>query len=146
MNQHLDAINQNTNEIQACYEYLTELDAKIEKLNERLDTLQTIVLPEAEAQREIRLTHREQEVFMVLYTRDDPITSLEIARRLGLTSEMVDQYLQAVGLKGVPLLRTFVNDKLYHSLDLKFRDLQARRNVLHISEEISQQLLHDKAI
>ncbi len=144
MNQHLDAINQNTNEVQACYEYLAELDAKIGKLSERLDELQ--LAPTHEETVVITLTHREQEVAMVLYAVEDPITSLEMAKRLGLTVEMVDRYLVNLAAKGVPILKTFVNGKVYHSLDLKFKELQARRNVLMISETISQQLLTDKAI
>ncbi len=144
MNQHLDAINQNTNEIQACYEYLAELDAKLDKMAERLDALQFSI--SSEQVPAITLTHREQEVFLVLYTREDPVTSVEVARRLGLTVEMVDQYLTSIVAKGVPLLRTFASGKVYHSLDLKFKDLQARKNVLGIGEAVSQQLLNEKAI
>ncbi len=145
MTQHLDAINQNTNEIQACYEYLAELDAKFDKLAERMDALQFQLEPE-EAQIEISLTHREQEVFMILYVQEDPITAVEIAKRLGLTVEMVDRYLLNIASKGVPVLKTFVNGKVYHSLDLKFKDLQARKNVLNINESVSAQLLTEKAI
>ena len=35
--EHLDSINQNTNEIQANYEYLKEFETKLEKLRERID-------------------------------------------------------------------------------------------------------------
>ncbi len=143
---HLDAINQNTNEVQACYEYLAELDAKLDKLAERLDEIQFLVAPEASYEREIALTHREQEVFMVLYAVEDPITALEVAKRLGLTVEMVDRYLVSISAKGVPVLKTFVNGKVYHALDLKFKDLQARKNLLKINESVSQQLLNEKAI
>jgi len=147
MDQHLDSINQNTNEVQSCYEYLAELDAKIEKLGERVDELQFALVPEQqEPAYDIVLTHREQEVFMVLYTCEDPVTGLEVARRLGLTVEMVDQYLGNISAKGVPILRTFANGKVYHSLDLKFKDLQARKNVLRINEALSHQLLTDKVI
>ena len=36
---HLDSINENTNEIHSNYEYLCELDSKIEKLNEKLEEI-----------------------------------------------------------------------------------------------------------
>lgn len=145
MNQHLDTINQNTNEIQACYEYLAELERKMEKLAERLDKLE-FAGDNAPVAKQIALTLREQEVFMVLYTAEDPATSLEIARRLGLTLELVEQHLVSICSKGVPILRTFANGKVYHSIDLKFKDLQARRNVLNISPSISQQMLADKEL
>jgi hypothetical protein len=146
MNVHRETIDQNTNETQAAYEYCVEIDRKLDKLAERLDELQYNLSPEQGVPDGIVLTHREQEAFMVLYTADDPVTSLEVARRLGLTVEMVEQYLFSVSSKGVPILKTFANGKVYHSLDLKFKDLQARRNILNISEEISQELLRDKAI
>lgn len=145
MDQHLDAINGNTNEIQACYEYLAELDAKIEKLSERLDEIQFRLDPQPSFE-EISLTHREQEVFMVLYVEENPITAGEIAKRLGLSLEMVERYLVSLSAKGVPLLRTFVNGRVYHSLDLKFKDLQARKNVLNISESLCAQLSQEHAI
>lgn len=146
MDHHLDSINQNTNEIQSCYEYLAELDAKIDKLSERFDDIQLSLSPEEVSYDNISLTHREQEVFMVLYTVEDPITSAEIGRRLGLTVEMVERYLANVLGRGIPILKTFVSGKVYHSLDLKFKQLQARQNVLNISQQLSVQLLEEDAI
>jgi len=148
MDQHLDSINQNTNEIQNCYEYLAELDAKLDRMTERLDDLQFRLEPETayEGLCEVSLTPREQEVFLVLYMVEDPITSADIARRLGLTVEMVDQYVTNISARGVPILKTLMNGKVYHALDLKFKDLQARRNVLQISETVRAQLLTDDAI
>lgn len=40
---HLEAINENTNEIQSNYEFLCELDSKIEKLNEIIDKMQFLI-------------------------------------------------------------------------------------------------------
>jgi len=146
MTQHLETINQNTNEVQACYEYLAELDAKLEKLSERLDRMELATADDLPVAQNICLTHREQEVFMILYTAEDPVTALDVARRLGLTVEMVDSYLSNISAKGVPILRSFLSGKVYHSLDLKFKQLQAKKNVLKISESLSHQLLEDKAI
>lgn len=143
LNEHLESINQNTNEIEHCYEYLAEIDAKIEKLNERLDEMQ---IQSQGLTSKIQLTLREQEVFMVLYTIDEPISSDETARRLGLTEEMVQRYLQSITRKGVPILRSFADGITVYSLDLKFKDLQARKNILNIEEAVAQQLLSEKAI
>jgi hypothetical protein len=83
---------------------------------------------------------------MVLYTMEDPVTASEVGRRLGLTVEMVERYLSNILERGIPVLKTFVSGKVYHSLDLKFKQLQARRNVLNISSELSVQLLEEHAI
>ena len=38
--EHLQAINENTNEIQSNYEYLSEMESKINKMAERIDQIQ----------------------------------------------------------------------------------------------------------
>jgi hypothetical protein len=146
MNVHLETINQNTSEIQSIYEYLNELDAKIEKLNERIDSLQMVVAPDDGEDLSIELTHREQEVFLVLYSENTSVTAKDIGRKLGFTDEMVNRYVYNMISKGIPILRHYRDGDMLISLDLKFKDLQARKNVLKIDESVSKQLLSDKAI
>ena len=143
LNEHLDSINQNSSEIHSIYNFLSELDAKIDKMNERLDSIQLSTTTETTF--EIDLTHREQEVFLVLYS-EDRITAKEISRRLGFSDEMVNRYVYNLISKGVPILREYQKDIVYLCLDLKFKDIQARKNVLKIDESVSKQLLSDKAI
>jgi DNA-binding NarL/FixJ family response regulator len=109
MNVHLDTINQNSSEMQSIYEYMNELDSKIEKLNERIDAIQMVVNPEQDDSFSIELTHREQEVFVVIYTESGVISAKEISKRLGFTDEMVNRYVYNMISKGVPLLRQYVN-------------------------------------
>ncbi len=144
LNVHLDTINQNT-EVQSIYDYLSELDSKIEKLNERIDELQMFVNPDSEVKFDVELTHREQEVFLVLYAETNRITAKDVARKLGFTDEMVNRYVYNLISKGIPILKQYSDNQLYLYLDLKFKDLQARKNVLKINESISKQLLSDKA-
>lgn len=146
MDGHLDSINQNTNEIQTCYEYLTELDSKIEKINSRLDSFELFLNPETNYPENIKLSLREQEVFMILYAVEEPSTAIDISRRLGFTVEMVERYVNNIIKKGVPILKNFTNGQVFFSLDLKFKDVQARKNILNIDEGISHQLLNEKAI
>jgi predicted nuclease with TOPRIM domain len=146
MNMHLDTINQNTSEIQSVYEYLNELDAKLEKLNERIDELQMLLAPEDEEKFSVELTHREQEVFLILYAENGSISAKDVGRRLGFTDEMVNRYAYSLISKGIPILRHYRDGEMLFSLDLKFRDLQARKNVLKIDESVSKQLLSDRAI
>ncbi len=146
-NVDLDTINQNTSEIQSIYDYLAEIDSKIDKLNERIDEMQMLVNPSMkEEQFNVELTHREQEVFVVLYAAQDKITAKEIAKKLGFTDEMVNRYVYNLISKGIPVLKQFLKDEMYLYLELKFKDLQARKGVVQISESISKQLLDDKAL
>lgn len=147
MNMHLDTINENSAEIQTIHEYLSELDSKIEKLNERIDELTMLKNPSDDAQMlEIDLTSREQEVFVIIYSENNTISVKEIGKRLGFTDEMVNRYVYNMISKGVPLLRQYKENEIFVSLDLKFKDMQTRKNILKIDESISKQLLSDKAI
>lgn len=146
MNVHLETINQNSTEIQSLYDYLDELNTKIEKLNERIDEIQIYSSDEEEKKFDIELTNREQEVFLVIYSEDDVISAKEISKKLGFTDEMVNRYIYNMISKGIPLLRHYKDGESYVSMDLKFKNLQAKKNLLKINESISKQLLSDKAI
>jgi biotin operon repressor len=147
MNMHLETINQNSSEIQSIYEFLNEIDAKIEKLNERIDGIQMYVSPDSTDDTfSIELTHREQEVFLIIYSENNTVSAKDIGRKLGFSDEMVNKYVYNMISKGVPILRQYKDNEVIVSLDLKFKDLQARKNVLKIDESISKQLLSDKAI
>lgn len=141
---HLESINHSTQEIQSIYDYLNELDAKIEKLNERIDEVQMFVNPAQEDKQDISLTNREQEVFLVLYS-EERASSKEIGKKLGFTEEMVNKYVYNLISKGVPVLREYSEKIVFFSLDLKFKDLQAKRNILKINELISKEILAEKA-
>lgn len=63
LDEHLQSINENTNEIQANYEYLNKIDEKINKVNEKIEILRLQI--EALAKQTdkdivIRLTPKEQ--------------------------------------------------------------------------------------
>lgn len=94
----------------------------------------------------VELTHREQEVFVVLYAAQEKITAKEIAKKLGFTDEMVNRYVYNLISKGIPILKQFSKDNMYLYMELKFKELQARKNILKIDESISKQLLDDKVL
>jgi len=140
---HLHAINQNTNETQSNYEYVCELDAKIEKLNERLDQMQMFLQKhglEVEEKPDFKvapLTKREQEVFLVLYTLDgtkDIITYADLARRTGLNEELAMGYVDNMIRKGVPIKRKHEHNRTFLKLNPHFRNLQAKENILKLDQ------------
>ena len=142
---HLESINHSTREIQSIYDYLNELDAKLDKMNERIDELQMVVNPEIEARNNIVLTNREQEVFMVLYSEENMFLK-DIAKRLGFTEEMVNKYIYNLISKGIPILRDYSEKSVSFSIDLKFKDIQAKRNILNINETISKEILSERTL
>lgn len=146
---HLIAINENTNEIQLNYEFSCELDTKIERLNERLDKIELFLKnfgykAEEEPKYNIQpLTKKEQEVFLILYTHEEkgPISYAEIARKLCLTEELVCSYIQSIVSKGVPINKRYIDNKAFIRLDKKFKDLQTKKNILKIPQTIIPNIL-----
>ncbi|MBN2051993.1 hypothetical protein JW756_00645 [Candidatus Woesearchaeota archaeon] len=139
LDDHLDAINQNTAEVQANHGFLAELEVKIDKLSERLDELELIMNPTRAGAIGVKLTPREQEVFMTIYLSKG-LTASEVARRLGFTEEMVNLYIFNLMSKGVPVKRELVDDLVVFSLDSEFKDAQAKEGVLAINPQIARQM------
>ena len=130
---HLSAINENTSEIQALLDYLQEIESKIEKVLQRMDLLQLqdghlkgkpVVEP---------LTQIEKKIFLVLYTEENPLTFLEMAEKTGLISSLIPDYISSMVHKGVPLQRSSFNDRLFFKLDPKFKEAQAKENIINLS-------------
>ena len=89
LEEHLSAINENTSEIQTMFDYLQELDLKIEKLSSRIDHLQlsqgcNLDKPEVES-----LNHTERKVFLTLYTEEQPLSFQEIGNDSQLPNSLI---------------------------------------------------------
>ncbi|MFH1589940.1 MAG: hypothetical protein ABIB43_05220 [archaeon] len=140
MDVHLDSINQNTNEIQGNYTHITDIEAKVDKLSDKIDEIQMQLNPNSILQNfdDISLSKREQEVFMSIYTEEDRISIVGLAKKLGLTLEMCELVLSRIKAKGIPLVKQLVNEEILVSLDYDFKDLQARKNILRIDTTVSQ--------
>ncbi|MBU1976230.1 MAG: hypothetical protein KKG59_07550 [Nanoarchaeota archaeon] len=141
---HLDTINQNTDEIQQNYEYLAQIENKIDKLVERMDAIEMSMARSSGKlpANKINLTHREQEIFIVLYSSPDRITRKMISQRLGFTEDMVDAYLGNIIAKGVPVLKQIVDGNTHFFLDHDFRQMQAKQKIIPISETIVREIFH----
>ena len=141
--EYLQAINENTNEIAANYEYICEIEKKLDRLTERVDTIQMHLEADIGVQisnkKEFdvkRLTRREQEVFLVIYTLEDEkvgITYSDIAKRIGISEELAGNYVTSIIEKGVPVMKRYVNLKPHIRLDSDFKTLQAKENILQVS-------------
>lgn len=115
--QHLDSINENTNEIQANYEYLCELDKKIQKLSERLDGLQHTY---AESEKPVikPLTVQEKRVFKKLLYAKKPLSYEEIAETLNANPSLVATYITSLIEKGVPVVKKYLSGQAFLTIDV----------------------------
>ena len=147
--QHLDSINDNTNEIQANYEYLCQLDNKIEKLSQRIDQIQLLLrqvtkssLVDEDEEFQVQpLAVKEREVFLVLYAANKQALSYsEISSSINLTDSLVQQYITNLIEKGVPIIKEYRLGKPFMRLDEKFKELQAKKNILNIDESLMKKV------
>ena len=141
--EHLQAINENTNEIAANYEYICELESKLDKLSERVDQIQmymgtnsSIVIAKRNNFEVKRLNKMEQEVFLVIYTLEEEKGSLtywDIAKKLNISEQLAGSYITSMIEKGVPIIKRYINARPYLKLDPEFKTLQAKENILQLS-------------
>ena len=141
--EHLQAINENTNEIAANYEYICGIESKVERLEDRLDQIQlhlesnfNIAIAKGNSFEVKRLTRMEQDVFLVIYTLEEEKGSLtydDIAKRLSISEQLAGNYVTSIIEKGVPILKRYINSKPYLRLDPEFKTLQAKENILQLS-------------
>jgi hypothetical protein len=138
MNDHLEAINENTAEINSNMDYMVHLEEMIMKLKERLDDMDIMIasiagdkVNTADDYKNIVLSSKEQEIFYILYSREgDLLDYREVSKSLGLTEQLVIKHISAMISKGIPIIKKYFDDKVYLVLDADFRNLQAKENVI----------------
>ena len=140
--EHLQAINENTNEISANYEYVCEIESKLDRISERLDQMQMFLennssfTVERKGKFEVRmLNDKEKQVFLAIYTMEDRdgITYGEIGEMLSMSEQLAGNYVTSMIEKGVPIIKRYVNGKPRLNLDPDFKTLQAKENILQVS-------------
>ena len=141
MDDHLDAINENTNELVSVADYIAELEAKIVKLGERLDEAEMKIsdlkknrtddIKEEKHFQNIILSAREEEIFLLLYSRNGNLLDYrEISKSIGITEEMARKYVSGIIGKGIPIIKKYFENKTFLVLDSDFRNLQAKENII----------------
>ena len=142
--EHLDSINENTNEIQANYEYLCEIDNKINKLNEKIEEIQIILSKFTGKKLEFQPNHtqieplskQEQKIFLFIYTEERPVSYMEISKRMSIPLTMAREYVTNLIEKGVPIQKAYVKGRPFVLMDKAFKDLQAKQNIVQIDQQV----------
>ena len=135
LEEHLSAINENTTEIQAMFDYLQEMEVKIDKLTQRVDNLQLNVGQPVEKPFIGSLNQLEKKVFLILYTEETPLSYSEISEKSRIPFSVVSDCISSLIKKGVPLLRSSVNAQMFFKLSPTFKEMQAKQNVINLSLE-----------
>ena len=138
---HLEAINGNTSEIQTSYECMNEINDKLEKLTERIESIEIFLQQHAnfnaiEKTFDIKpLTKTEQHVFLVIYALEDEkglVSYTDIIKKTGFPGYIVSEYIARLVEKGIPLMKKYMNNIPYIRLNPEFKRIQAKENILCI--------------
>ncbi|MBS3132861.1 hypothetical protein J4470_01870 [Candidatus Woesearchaeota archaeon] len=141
---HLESINDNTNETQANYEYISKVDEKLNKLIERFDQMESwisrltgVAIKEEEEETKITLSEQEKRVFLVIYTASEkePVTYEKLAESLGENDFIIRGYVTNMLEKGVPIRKQYLDRQVFLSLDNEFKERQAKHNILGINQK-----------
>lgn len=130
---HLGAINENTTEIQTNSELLQELSQKIDHVSQRLDKIEMALFQKTEKTSPISLSLPEKQIFLTVYTEEMPLSYDEIAQKSSLPLAVVQENLSSLLEKGIPLTKSYFNNKPYFKLDKKFREIQTKTNIINLS-------------
>ena len=131
--EHLSAINENTTELQSFFDYLHEIEQKIEKLSQRMDGLQIQNQDNKEKPFIDPLNSTEKKVFLVLYTEEKPLNCQELSQKSEVPISIIREHISTITQKGIPLNRSFVNNQTYYKLDPSFKEWQTKKNIVNVS-------------
>jgi predicted transcriptional regulator len=142
---HLNAINETTNEVQSNYEYSLEIDAKLNKLAERIDELSLIIgLNQQDKTQEIpKLTTVEKEIFLALYKlceEKEYTTYEEIGTAVNLSKTLIMSYITILIEKGIPIIKNYTDNTTKLKLSSYFKNLQTKNDILKINDDITKQI------
>ncbi len=133
LEEHLSGINENTSEIQVLFEFLEEINLKVEQLSHRVEQLQLNQGKVLEKPLVVPLNRLEKKVFLLLSSESTPLSYGEIAAKSNMELGLVPECISGLVSKGVPLQRTFVQDRFFFSLEPQFKGKQTKEASVHLS-------------
>ncbi len=139
MEDHLQAINENSSETQSVYDYIAEVEEKIDKLNERIDTLHLMF---RSLRPDYELSKKEKKVYLIINSigEKSALSYADVSRKLNMNELEVRSCVASMIEKGIPILVSEIEGKTFFNIDKKFKDIQERENILNIEEDISKGL------
>ena len=140
MDEHFDAINGNTNELEVQNSFICEIDNRLNKMEEKMDELHFLLKQlVTRAKLSVDLSKDEQRVFLILYTHEKFMLADEVSQKSFLEAEIVGEALTSMMDKGIPVEREILDGKVYFRLNKEFKLRQAKENIIKIDNEVTSQ-------
>ena len=134
---HLQAINENTEELADVQTNMSVIDEKIEKLNARIDTIHMMFNQLLwQTKITIELSTDEQILFQVLCSYNDFVTGAFAAEKIQLPEPVMRETITALIDKGVPVVMKEAAGQTFIKLDSEFRKLQRKHKIIKINSAV----------
>ncbi len=145
---HLTAINENTNEIESNYELIAELSLKLEKIEERLEALELALNSQNIEKQEIeQLNHKEKKIFLTIYKEEQNYLSYaDIAALHNISESTARYYIDSLIKKGIPIIKRVINGRMHFKLNPYFRQLQTKHNIVKIKPQLTLDAFDQKIL
>lgn len=143
LDEHLQAINENTSEVEINYTYLIDMNKRLKFLESKMQVFEKILskltsekVTESRPNK-IKITKQEQDVFMAFYQSESALTYQDISEALGKSESFVRYFINSLIEKGVPITKHLIKRKTYFILDPAFKELQTKKNILNIEKTLT---------
>lgn len=133
LEEHLTSINENTTEIQTLFDFLQELDMKVDRLSQRVEQAQLLQGQSIPKPAVSPLDQTERRIFLTLYTEEAPLSYQELSTKSGLPLSLIPENISSLVQKGIPFQRSLFNGTLFLKLDPAFKEQQAKENIVNLS-------------
>ncbi|MFC1741841.1 hypothetical protein ACFL3V_04870, partial [Nanoarchaeota archaeon] len=91
------------------------------------------------AQFSVELSKDEQRVFLMLYTHDKFMRSDKVCQKALLDIEVVEDALNALMDKGIPVDREVLDGNVYFRMNKDFKLRQARESIIKLDPDVTGQ-------
>jgi len=145
--EHLESINENTNEIQSNYEAILRVESKLDKMEGVLSEINRFIkqfknqnvyfLDEDNSSsfNIMPLTNEEKQIFRTFYELEAEgikITYSKLADICGISTNSIREHMSVLIEKGVPIIKNFLHQKVILNLEPRFKEIQTKQNILSL--------------
>lgn len=138
---HLDSINDNTNEVEYFAELMMEFDNRLTRLENTIYSMTgklNQILPDDNNPKAAKLTDKEADIFQTIFrSENEPIALNEISRQTSITENSVKKIIQNMIEKQIPIISTDTTTGRYFYVEEGFREKQLKFNVLNLSTNLT---------
>lgn len=142
LDEHRSVINENTNECQTNFEFLCQLDKRMDALQDKIGELVLAIKGAQPRNNKVKpLSVREKELFLALLSLTESMPSVtysQLSRAVGWSTSIVGSYLARMSDKGIPINRNMISGVMHVSIHQSFRQAQIKKNVVGLEVPLSR--------